>query len=117
MRRKSGRSSSRARPAPESVCSAGASPAEGGAQLIPEETSFGGPRSAIYPRREEPLIWKETTMKRQVLMAALARGANAAPVQGHAQVAQQRPTIVLGHGGVVEGSGLEGVDKILREED
>src|SRR6266702_2435848 len=37
MRTRSGRSSSRARPAPESVCSAGASPAEGGSQLIPED--------------------------------------------------------------------------------
>src|SRR6266446_723573 len=116
MRRKSGRSSSRARPAPESVCSAGASPAEGGSQLIPEETSFAGPRSAIYPRSEEPLIWKETTMKQQVLMAALALGATAAPVQSHAQMAQQRPTIVLVHGGFVDGSGWQGVYKLLRKD-
>ena len=54
-------------------------------------------------------------MKQQVLMAALALGATAAPVQGHAQLAMQRPTIVLVHGGFVDGSGWEGVFKRLRK--
>jgi pimeloyl-ACP methyl ester carboxylesterase len=53
-------------------------------------------------------------MKQQALMAALALGATAAPVQGHAQLAMQRPTIVLVHGGFVDGSGWEGVFKRLR---
>src|SRR5882762_4958046 len=103
MRRRSGRSSSRARPAPESVCGAGA-------------RSFADPRCAIYPRTEEPLIWEEATMKQQVLMAALALGATAAPVPGHAQMAQQRPTVVLVHGGFVDGSGWQGVYKLLRKD-
>src|SRR5438034_10859843 len=55
-------------------------------------------------------------MKQQVLMAALALGATAAPVPGPAQMAQQRPTIVLVHGGFVDGSGWEGVYKILRKD-
>src|SRR5256885_9240413 len=55
-------------------------------------------------------------MKQQALMAALALGATAAPVQGHAQMAMQRPTIVLVHGGFVDGSGLEGVYKILLQD-
>ena len=54
-------------------------------------------------------------MKQQVLMAALALGATAAPVQGHAQLAMQRPTIVLVHGGFLDGSGWEGVFKRLRK--
>jgi len=54
-------------------------------------------------------------MKRQVLVAALALGATAAPVQGQAQRASQRPTIVLVHGGFVDGSGWEGVFKGLRK--
>src|SRR5438093_5222885 len=48
-------------------------------------------------------------------MVALALGATAAPVQGQAQLAQQRPTIVLVHGGFVDGSGWEGVFKRLRK--
>src|SRR5882724_7138295 len=55
-------------------------------------------------------------MKRQALMAALALGAIAAPVPGHAQMAQQRPTIVLVHGGFVDGSGWQGVYKLLRKD-
>src|SRR5205809_5930949 len=55
-------------------------------------------------------------MKQQVVMAALALGASAAPVQGHAQMAQQRPTIVLVHGGFVDGSGWQGVYKLLRKD-
>src|SRR5881397_2355779 len=55
-------------------------------------------------------------MKQQVLMAALALGATAAPVPGHAQLALQRPTIVLVHGGFVDGSGWQGVYKILRKD-
>src|SRR5437016_5831719 len=55
-------------------------------------------------------------MKRQVFMAALALGATAAPVPGHAQLALQRPTIVLVHGGFVDGSGWQGVYKILRKD-
>src|SRR2546426_12487758 len=55
-------------------------------------------------------------MKQQVLMAALALGATAAPVPGHAHMAQQRPTIVLVHGGFVDGSGWQGVYKLLRKD-
>src|SRR6184192_546540 len=55
-------------------------------------------------------------MKQQVVMAALALGATAAPVQGHAQLARQRPTIVLVHGGFVDGSGWQGVYKLLRKD-
>src|SRR5438128_3227358 len=54
-------------------------------------------------------------MKQQVLMAALALGASAGPVQGPAQMAQQRPTIVLVHGGFLDGSGWEDVFKRLRK--
>jgi pimeloyl-ACP methyl ester carboxylesterase len=64
---------------------------------------------------EEPLFWKEPTMKQQALLAALALGAIAAPVQGPAQLAMQRPTIVLVHGGFVDGSGWEGVFTRLRK--
>jgi len=49
-------------------------------------------------------------------MAALALGATAAPVQGQTQQASQRPTIVLVHGGFVDGSGWEGVFKRLRKD-
>ena len=55
-------------------------------------------------------------MKQQVLMTALALGATAAPVQGQAQLAMQRPTVVLVHGGFVDGSGWQGVYKILRKD-
>src|SRR2546421_12234395 len=55
-------------------------------------------------------------MKLQVLMATLALGATAAPIPGHAQLALQRPTIVLVHGGFVDGSGWEGVYRILRKD-
>src|SRR3989442_10945655 len=55
-------------------------------------------------------------MKQQVLIAALALGATAPPVPGHAQLALQRPTIVLVHGGFVDGSGWQGVYKILRKD-
>lgn len=54
-------------------------------------------------------------MTQQALMAALALGATAAPIQGDAQMATQRPTIVLVHGGFVDGSGWEGVFKRLRK--
>src|SRR6266508_4001702 len=55
-------------------------------------------------------------MKQQVLIAALALGVTAAPVQGQTQLAMQRPTIVLVHGGFVDGSGSEGVFKRLRKD-
>src|SRR5881296_2533088 len=55
-------------------------------------------------------------MKQQALMAALALGATAVPVPGPAQQAMQRPTIVLVHGGFVDGSGWQGVYKILRKD-
>ena len=55
-------------------------------------------------------------MKQQALLAALALGATAAPVQGQAQLATPRPTIVLVHGGFVDGSGWEGVFKRLRKD-
>src|SRR5256886_7205115 len=55
-------------------------------------------------------------MKQQVLMAALALGATAALAQGQAKLATQRPTIVLVHGGFVDGSGWQGVYKILRKD-
>ena len=54
-------------------------------------------------------------MKQQALMAALALGATAAPINGQAQVATPHPTIVLVHGGFVDGSGWEGVFKGLRK--
>src|SRR5258708_7821915 len=54
-------------------------------------------------------------MTQQALMAALALGATAAPIQGQQQ-ATQRPTIVLVHGGFVDGSRWEGVFKRLRKE-
>src|SRR5258705_6163475 len=54
-------------------------------------------------------------MTQPALMAALALGATAAAVQGQAQQAMQRPTIVLVHGGFVDGSGWEGVFKRLRK--
>ncbi len=55
-------------------------------------------------------------MTQHALMAALALGATAAPVQGQTQLATQRPTIVLVHGGFVDGSGWEGVFKRLRKD-
>jgi len=55
-------------------------------------------------------------MTQQVLMAALALGATAAPVQGQTQQASQRPTIVLVHGGFVDGSGWERVFTRLRKD-
>src|SRR5947207_9293481 len=64
---------------------------------------------------KNPLMWKETPMAQQALMAALALGATAAPIQGQTQQATQRPTIVLVHGGFVDGSGWEGVFKRLRK--
>src|SRR2546422_1849195 len=54
-------------------------------------------------------------MKQQALMAALTLGATAAPVQGQAQLAMQRPTIVLVHGGFVGGAGWGGGFKRLRK--
>src|SRR5580765_494994 len=54
--------------------------------------------------------------QQQALMAALALGATAAPVQGQTQQSTQRPTIVLVHGGFVDGSGWEGVFKRLRKD-
>ena len=54
-------------------------------------------------------------MKQQALLAALALGATAAPVQGQRQMAMQHPTIVLVHGGFVDGSGWEGVFQRLRK--
>lgn len=55
-------------------------------------------------------------MKQHALMAALALGATAAPVRGQTQQALQRPTIVLVHGGFVDGSGWEGVFQLLRKD-
>src|SRR5258705_13828698 len=55
-------------------------------------------------------------MTQHALMAALALGATAAPVQGQTQLVTQRPTIVLVHGGFVDGSGWEGVFKRLRKD-
>src|SRR5206468_10782725 len=55
-------------------------------------------------------------MTQQALMAALALGATGAPIQGQTQQATQRPTIVLVHGGFVDGSGREGVFKRLRKD-
>ncbi len=55
-------------------------------------------------------------MTQHALMAALALGATAAPIQGQTQLATQRPTIVLVHGGFVDGSGWEGVFKRLRKD-
>jgi len=55
-------------------------------------------------------------MTQQALMAALALGVTAAPVQGQTQQAMQRPTIVLVHGGFVDGSGWERVFSRLRKD-
>jgi len=52
---------------------------------------------------------------KQALMAALALGATAAPILGQTQQATQRPTIVLVHGGFVDGSGWERVFTRLRK--
>ena len=53
-------------------------------------------------------------MKHHALVAALGLGVQAAHLQGQSQLAaQQQPTIVLVHGGFVDGSGWEGVYKIL----
>ena len=54
-------------------------------------------------------------MEHQALMAALALGATAAPLQGQTEQAMQRPTIVLVHGGFVDGSGWERVFTRLRK--
>ena len=54
-------------------------------------------------------------MTQQALMAALALGATAAPIQGQAQLATQRPTIVLVHGGFVDGSSWKRVFTRLRK--
>ena len=55
-------------------------------------------------------------MKQHAIMAALALGATAAPVQGRTQQALQRPTILLVHGGFVDGSGWERVFTGLRKD-
>ncbi len=53
-------------------------------------------------------------MKQHALIAALALTAQAAPAQS--QVATPPPTILLIHGGFVDGSGWEGVFKRLRKD-
>jgi pimeloyl-ACP methyl ester carboxylesterase len=57
-------------------------------------------------------------MKYQALAAALALSAQAAHVtaQSQAQSSTARPTIVLVHGGFVDGSGWEGVFQLLRKD-
>ena len=65
-------------------------------------------------------------MKQQTLVAALALGAQAAGAQTHLAtrtnggggnaVAEARPTILLIHGGFVDGSGWDGVYKQLRKD-
>lgn len=66
-------------------------------------------------------------MKHHALVAALALTTPAAQLQGQSQLASQagkgntstasgRPTIVLVHGGFVDGSGWEGVYRILRKD-
>ena len=53
-------------------------------------------------------------MKQHALIAALALAAQAAPA--HSQVATPPPSILLIHGGFVDGSGWEGVFKHLRKD-
>src|SRR6202051_4715550 len=59
-------------------------------------------------------------MKYQALAAALALSAQAAPLTAQSQAQSQqnsaRPTIVLVHGGFVDGSGWAGVFEILRKD-
>ena len=59
-------------------------------------------------------------MKYHALAAALALSAQAAPLvaqsQTQAQQSSARPTIVLVHGGFVDGSGWQGVFGILRKD-
>src|SRR6185436_19722507 len=65
-------------------------------------------------------------MTKQTLVAALALGANAAAAQSHSSSGgssaggsssvEARPTILLIHGGFVDGSGWEGVYKRLRKD-
>ena len=66
-------------------------------------------------------------MTKQVLAVALALGAQAAQVSGQPSAtsnggngrstrSEGRPTIVLVHGGFVDGSGWEGVYQILRKD-
>ena len=55
-------------------------------------------------------------MKQQALMAALVFGATAAAAQGQTQPATQHPTIVLVHGGFVDGSGWVGLYKLLTKD-
>ncbi len=58
-------------------------------------------------------------MKYQALAAALALSAQAAPLTAQSQAQSQqsaRPTIVLVHGGFVDGSGWAGVYELLRKD-
>ena len=59
-------------------------------------------------------------MKYQALAAALALSAQAAPLTAQSQAQSQqnsaRPTIVLVHGGFVDGSGWAGVFELLRKD-
>ena len=55
-------------------------------------------------------------MKYQALAAALALFAQAAPLTAHSQQNSARPTIVLVHGGFVDGSGWAGVFENLRKD-
>ena len=59
-------------------------------------------------------------MKYLTLAAALALSAQAAPLTAQSQAQSQqnsaRPTIVLVHGGFVDGSGWEGVFNLLRKD-
>jgi len=55
-------------------------------------------------------------MKYQALAAALALSAQAAPLTAQAQQNAARPTIVLVHGGFVDGSGWAGVYENLRKD-
>ena len=58
-------------------------------------------------------------MKYQALAAALALSAQSVPLTAQSQAQSQqnpRPTIVLVHGGFVDGSGWAGVFEILRKD-
>jgi pimeloyl-ACP methyl ester carboxylesterase len=74
----------------------------------------------IPPLTEELKPWRRRMMKYQALAAALAFSAQAAHLTAQTQAQSQqnsaRPTIVLVHGGFVDGSGWAGVYDLLRKD-
>ena len=70
----------------------------------------------IPPLTEELKLYRRRKMKYQALAAALALSAQAAPLTVQSQQNSARPTIVLVHGGFVDGSGWAGVFENLRKD-